>query len=196
MRAQAPLRFALLRGGCAALVIAVHVRAAEPPASPGTKAPAAEEVAPDFMPLGIKSFERLALAPHHGKPVLVNFWASDCQPCLTELPDLLALQAEVAERAAVVFVAGDDPARLPQARRMLARRKLTVPSFLLADDDPEPLLAFIDPRWQGELPFTVLYDANHKKVRTFIGAHKKAEFLAALAPHLPPAPPARPAAQP
>lgn len=50
--------------------------------------------APDFeasTPQG----ERVRLSDFEGRPLVVNFWATWCTSCLSEMPDLKALQAEL-----------------------------------------------------------------------------------------------------
>ncbi|OLP66276.1 hypothetical protein BACPU_05780 [Bacillus pumilus] len=49
--------------------------------------------APDFQ---LKTLEgkTVSLADYRGKKVLVNFWATWCQPCRTEMPDLDAIRSE------------------------------------------------------------------------------------------------------
>lgn len=42
--------------------------------------------------------ERIKLHELRGQPVLVIFWASDCRPCLEELPDLIALHRDYGPR--------------------------------------------------------------------------------------------------
>jgi peroxiredoxin len=35
--------------------------------------------------------KQIALKAWHGKPVLITFWATSCQKCIEEMPDLIAL---------------------------------------------------------------------------------------------------------
>jgi thiol-disulfide isomerase/thioredoxin len=42
-----------------------------------------------------------------GKVVLVNFWATWCPPCVTEVPDLVRLQAKYAGRLVIVGISED-----------------------------------------------------------------------------------------
>jgi thiol-disulfide isomerase/thioredoxin len=49
----------------------------------------------------------LDLADLHGKLVLVNLWATWCEPCLREMPSLERLQSRVGERIAVLAVSED-----------------------------------------------------------------------------------------
>jgi thiol-disulfide isomerase/thioredoxin len=43
----------------------------------------------------------------NGKPLLVNFWATWCKPCLLELPDLLKAQDSLKGRVTLIFVSDE-----------------------------------------------------------------------------------------
>jgi len=49
----------------------------------------------------------LELAGLRGKPVVINLWATWCEPCLREMPSLERLQSRFGERVAVLAVSED-----------------------------------------------------------------------------------------
>src|SRR6266436_1184616 len=49
----------------------------------------------------------VSFADFKGKPVVVNLWATWCQPCLKEMPSLDRLQAELDGKLVVAAVAED-----------------------------------------------------------------------------------------
>jgi thiol-disulfide isomerase/thioredoxin len=161
------------------------VVAASPPASPApAAAPTATTVATtSFAPVDDKTWNATVQA-HHGKVLLVSFWASYCQPCLEEMPDLLALAQKNAATLDVVFVNTDDPASTAHVQAILRRRKIVLPSsssLAVVAADPTPFIRAIDPNWQGEVPATVLYTVDGKRHDTLIGQHSAAELEAAIA---------------
>jgi len=99
---------------------------------------------------------RLAMADFRGKPMVVNFWATWCVPCIRELPALQRFQREHAGRGwQVIALAVDQPVPVLE---FVARFKLELPVALAGIDGLE---------WQramgntaGGLPFSVVLDGR------------------------------------
>jgi len=60
----------------------------------------ARPIAPEINAIA-PSFD--SLVSYQGKPIILNFWATWCEPCLAEMPDLQRLYDEYANRGLVVL---------------------------------------------------------------------------------------------
>jgi peroxiredoxin len=75
-----------------------------------------------------------ALTEHRDKLVIVNFWATWCQPCLTEMPTLEALWQQYRARGLMVLgVSVDRGAPRPVLDPYVSRVGLSFPVLLDAD---------------------------------------------------------------
>ena len=102
----------------AALVLAPSGLIAASFLAPGQPAPTLVLKAPDGRPL--------SLAAMKGRPVLVDFWASWCQPCRTSVPALEDLYREFHPRGLEVVAINVDERRR-DADAFLGARKYTMP---------------------------------------------------------------------
>ncbi len=100
--------------------------------------------------------ESLSLARFKGRPLLVNFWATWCPPCVEELPMIEAFWREHAAKGLqVVGLAIDQPSAV---RRFLARQPLSFPMALagLGGTELSKSLGNVT----GSLPFSVFFAAD------------------------------------
>jgi peroxiredoxin len=58
--------------------------------------------------------------------------------------------------------------------------KATMPAYLLDVSDPEPAINLVDPRWQGSLPATFLYNDKGEIVYRHIGRVNPEELREAI----------------
>ncbi len=109
------------------------------------------------------------LAAHRGKWVLVNFWATWCNPCLKEMPELSALAA-MREDIEVVGLAYEDiePAEM---KAFLLKHPVTYPIAIL--DTANPPADFDEPRG---LPMTWLIAPDGRVERKMMGPVTAAEI--------------------
>jgi thiol-disulfide isomerase/thioredoxin len=131
--------------------------------SPGASEAA---VAADLWSL---SFERLdgtqlAMRSLRGKPLLLNFWATWCAPCVTELPLLDAFSRQHAGRWQVLGLAVDRP---DPVRRFAAERALHLP-LALAGMEGLDLSRGLGNKL-GALPFSVAFDSGGRIAERKLG---------------------------
>lgn len=120
--------------------------------------------------------------PKDTRPLLVNFWATWCDPCREEFPDLVKLDADyTSKRLNFVAVSLDDISEIKTAvPQFLKEMKATMPAVLLNVNDPEPAIHIMDPTWNGALPATFLFDKDGKVVFKYFGRIKPEELRRAI----------------
>jgi len=124
-----------------------------------------------------------AVAKNRGKVVVVNFWATWCVPCREEFPDLVKLERAWRDRGVAVLGVSIDFAKdVPKIEKFLAASKPDFPNYLKrSGGDDQDFIDAVDPKWGGELPFTVVYGRDGKKARVLSGKQSYADFENAVA---------------
>ena len=99
--------------------------------------------------------ETLKLADFRGKPLVLNFWATWCPPCVEEMPLLDAFfRQNSANGWQVIGLAIDQPSLV---RRFMGQFPVDYPIALGGMNGSE--LGRLLGNAQGGLPFTVVFDA-------------------------------------
>lgn len=118
-----------------------------------------------------------------GRPVLINFWATWCETCREEFPDLVKIGGEFGARGLDFFLVSlDDPAEIKTgvSKFLQEQRATSIPAFLLNTPDQDAAIALVDPKWSGALPATFLFDRSGQIVFKQIGRVKPDELREAL----------------
>ncbi len=123
--------------------------------SPLLKSPSAKRV----TQIDISGLDTL-LKPK-GRPLLVNFWATWCDPCREEFPELVKLETAYRGKVDFVTVSLDDLADIDgDVPKFLADMKAEMPAYLLKTPDESAAIRLVSKDWAGNLPLTVFLDAS------------------------------------
>ena len=102
--------------------------------------------------------------------VLVNVWASWCEPCREEMPDLIRFYRDHrAQGLRLVLISADDDDQRAEVARILGALGFDGPAFIKHGNDMTFIDA-LDPRWKGALPATFLFDGRGTRSRSWLGA--------------------------
>ena len=116
--------------------------------------------------------------PATAKVRLVNVWATWCAPCVAEMADLRAVDAAFGSELAIAGVSLDDmiPGTKPaQVKAFLDKQKVAWPNVYYTGN-PDTLGDFY--KFDGQIPLTILYDANGTEVWRTQGTITKDETIA------------------
>ena len=123
---------------------------------------------PDVWALSFVTLDGPALAMRglRGKPLLINFWATWCVPCVTEMPLLDSFARTYSIAGWNVLALAVDSAE--PVRRFIAEHSLRLP-VALAGEEGLDLSRRLGNR-AGGLPFSVAFNAAGSVVQRKLGA--------------------------
>ncbi len=133
--------------------------AAGPDATSASLAPASGSSkggrAPDFT-LPTLDGKNVSLSDYAGKVVLLDFWSTTCDPCMTEMPHLVALyEKHKAAGFVVLAVSADGPETRAQVSSVAHDKGMSFPVLL---DEETSVIARYNPK--KDMPFSALVDRN------------------------------------
>jgi thiol-disulfide isomerase/thioredoxin len=118
-----------------------------------------------------------ALSQWKGKPLLVNFWAPWCAPCVQEMPELSAMAAkEGGKHFNVIGIGIDSSSNLAE---FVKKTPVSYPLYVggMSGTDLSRELGNVN----GGLPYTVLIGSDGQVRKTYLGRLKFDQLQADLA---------------
>jgi len=134
--------------------------------------------AQDVKPLSSPAQVDSLINSYSGKVLIVNLWATWCDPCVAEFPDLVKLYQDYKDRnLALVFISLDQPGDLnTKVLPFLKSNGVDFITYINKFKKQEDLINAIDKDWDGAIPATYIYDRKGKMIGSMIGRKTYAEF--------------------
>lgn len=141
--------------------------------------PAAAEPVKHLLP---GDYASRIVAGRKGRVLLVNFWATWCEPCREEMPTLVAAAKNFpARELAVVLVSLDSQKTgTTEVPKFLKEQKAPFVSWLARARNHEDFIDAVDPAWDGSLPYTLVYGRDGKIAARLPGLQTEASFTEAI----------------
>lgn len=144
-------------------------------------ASASADAASDPQLLDLAGYKDM-IAKYHGKGLLVNFWATWCQPCRDEFPMIVGLSKEYGPQGlAVVGVSLDENADMGAVREFLDKSRPGFQNFRQRPGiDADAFYQGVNPDWRGTMPQTDFYGRDGHLARYFVGEKSKDAYVQAI----------------
>lgn len=130
--------------------------------------------APQAVPTTPESIKEQILAST-APLLLVHVWATWCDPCRDEFPELVRIHTDyAADGLALLLVSADDPAASGEVEKFLASQRCPVES-LIATDIGQPFIEMLSTNWSGALPASFFY-RNDRLLAEWEGPRTYAQY--------------------
>jgi thiol-disulfide isomerase/thioredoxin len=124
-----------------------------------------------------EQYRARVVAAKKGRVVLVNFWATWCDPCREEMPALVsAAKGFSAKDVAVALVSTDSLKKTPDVEKFLASGKIPFVCWQAKSLDPQRFIDAVDKSWNGAVPYTLVYDRKGELVARLAGPQTEKSF--------------------
>ncbi|HXN19617.1 MAG TPA: TlpA disulfide reductase family protein [Candidatus Binatus sp.] len=132
---------------------------------------------PDPQVIDLAGYQQL-VAKYRGKPLVVNFWATWCEPCRDEYPLIVELAAEFkAQGISVIGINMDDDSDMNLVRRFIARTQPRFPNYRQKPGiDLDGFYRGVNPAWNGTMPQTIFYTRDGHINLYFLGTRPRPVF--------------------
>ncbi len=132
-------------------------------------------------PIDEKGLDRL-LHNRKEKILFLNVWATWCQPCVEEFPDLVNLSNEYRNAAVdIVAISVDYPDEVEsKILPFLTSQNVPFTVYVANVKKDEDFINALNPSWSGAVPATFIFDATGKQRAFMFGQKNYKTFKAEI----------------
>ena len=121
-----------------------------------------------------------------GTFLVVNFWATWCEPCREEFPDLLAIAQMYQKRPfQLVTISTNYPDEQKAVQKFLEEQHAVTRNLIFGSTDPYQLIAAFDKSWSGGVPFTMVIAPDGQVLYRSLGSMDALEIRRTLLRNFP-----------
>ncbi len=114
----------------------------------------------------LSDLEKL-ISSNDSSMLVINFWATYCKPCVTEIPNLIRV-CNSKKNVKLILVSLDDKSMFPKKlNRFVQKHHFKTNLVWLNETDANYFCPKIDPSWNGTIPATLFLDKKNGK-RLFV----------------------------
>jgi thiol-disulfide isomerase/thioredoxin len=116
-------------------------------------------------PISKDSFISVLNSVDRNKIVVVNFWATWCRPCVEEMPYFMSLDTtKNGDTIQYIFLSLDIQGDTTIVKRFLNLKKFNKGKhYLFNETDFNALINAVNPKWQGNIPYTIVFNKGKRK---------------------------------
>lgn len=121
---------------------------------------------------------RRLITERHGRMLFLNVWATWCQPCVEEFPDIERVRQTIPDSVAdVVAISVDYPDEVDsKILPFLTSRHITFPVYVSSVKKEDEFMNSLNPAWSGAVPATFIFDKEGQR-RVFLFGQKSFEVF-------------------
>ena len=137
----------------------------------------ADDTLPDFS-FPDSDEKTHSISEWHGKTLVINFWATWCQPCLKEIPEFMQLQTQYAKKnVQFIGIAIDELAVVTRYKNTV---NMNYPVLISSEWDGFNLAQQLG-NSSNTLPYTVVVNQVGQIIYRHAGVVKKEDLIAVIA---------------